>query len=186
MSYNKPLASVSQFGVVKVGSGIAVSNGVISTTGTFVAGDVGYFYSSVTQPNSLPINIVTMNGTTLSQGVTLQSGSRLTVSKTGNYTLQSTIQFTKSTPAGPASTGFFWLRKNGLDVLDSAADVITTSAGAGVIVAINFTLPLISGDYLQIAWNADRANSELVALPAVVIPPARPSAPSVRMTLLQV
>lgn len=186
MSYNTPLASTTDFGVVKVGTGINVSNGVISTTGTFVAGDVGYFYSSVTQPNSLPINIVTLNGTTLSQGVTLQSGTRLVVSKNGNYTLQATIQFTKSTAAGPASIGFFWLRKNGLDVADSAADVVTTAAGAGVIVAINFTLPLISGDYLEIAWNATEANSELIALPLIVGPPARPAAPSVRMTLLQV
>jgi hypothetical protein len=183
MSYNKPLASNSQFGVVKVGSGISVSNGVISTTGVFVAGDVGYFYSNTTQPNTLAVNIATIDGTTLSQGVTLQNGSKLTVSKSGNYTLQATLQFAKSTAAGPASTGFFWLRKNGVDVADSAADVITTAAGAGVIVAINFTLPLVSGDFLQIAWSGTEANSELIALPAVV---GRPAAPSVRMTLLQV
>lgn len=183
MSHNLPLASTTGFGVVKVGSGITVSNGVISAPGTFVAGDVGYFYSSVTQTNVTTPNLVTLNGVTLSQGVTLSAGTQITVSKSGNYTLQATIQFAKSTSAGPASTGFFWLRKNGVNVADSAADVITTAAGAGVIVAINFTLPLVSGDYLELVWSADQANAELIALPALN---GRPSAPSVRTTLLQV
>jgi hypothetical protein len=177
MSYNQPLASTTDYGVVKVGSGINVTNGVISSSGSGTGGDVGYFYSGVTQTNLLPINTVTLSNTT---------GSQLTVSKTANYALQVTIQFAKSTSAGSAATGFFWLRKNGLDVADSATDVITTSAGAGVVLAVNYTLPLLAGDYLQMVWSANTANSELIFIPIQTGPPAIPAAPSVRMTLLQV
>jgi len=186
MSYNQPLASATDYGVVKVGSGISVTNGVISSSGSGTGGDVGYFYSGVTQTNLLPINTVTLSNTTLSQGITLVAGSRLTVSKTANYALQVTIQFSKSTSAGGAATGFFWLRKNAVDVADSATDVITTSAGAGVVLAVNYTLSLLAADYLEMVWSANTTNAELIFIPIQTGPPAIPPAPSVRMTLLQV
>ena len=173
MSYNLPLATNTTYGVVTTGG---------STGG----GDVGYFYSSLTQTNFLPINTVTLTNTTLSQGITLVAGSRLTVSKSANYTLQVMIQFSKSTSAGGAATGFFWLRKNGIDIADSATDVITTAAGAGVVLAVPYTLTMLAGDYLEMAWSANTANSELIALPVQAGPPVIPAAPSVRMTLLQV
>lgn len=186
MSYNKPIASTTQYGVVKVGSGISVNNGIISANGGGGGGDVGYFYSGITQTNLQPINTVTLSNTTLSQGITLVSGSRLTVSKIANYTLQVTIQFAKSTSAGAAATGFFWLRKNGIDVADSATDIVTTAAGAGVVLSVNYTLPLLANDYLEIVWSANTTNSELIFIPIQTGPPAIPAAPSVRMTLLEV
>jgi hypothetical protein len=186
MSYAVPPASKTKYGVVKVGNGISVVDGIISANGAGVGGDVGYFYSGITQPNLAPINVVTLSNTTLSQGITLVAGSRLTVSKAANYALQVTIQFSKSTSAGGAATGFFWLRKNGLDVADSATDVITTSAGAGVVLAVNYTLPMLANDYLEMVWSANTANSELIFIPAQVGPPIIPAAPSARMTLLEV
>lgn len=185
MSYTVPMASTTKYGVVKVGSGISVTNGVISSSGS-ASRDVGYFYSALTQTNLLSINTVTLSNTTLSQGITLVAGSRLTVSKSANYALQVTIQFAKSTSAGAAATGFFWLRKNGLDVADSATDVITTASGAGTVLAVNYTLPLLANDYLEMVWSANTANSELIAIPIQTGPPAIPAAPSVRMTLLEV
>ena len=185
MSYNIPLATAQTYGVMQVGAGLSVTNGVVSTTGV-LTGDVGYFYSSATQTNLLPINTVTLSNTALSQGITLVSGSRLTVSKAANYALQVNIQFAKSTSAGPAATGFFWLRKNGIDVVDSASDVVTTSSGAGAILAVNYILPLLANDYLEIVWSANTTNAELISIPIQPGPPAIPAAPSVRMTLLQV
>lgn len=186
MSFNQNIASTADYGVVKVGSGLQVTNGVVSTSGSLTGGDVGYFYSGITQTNLLPINIVTLSNTTLSQGITLVAGSRLTVSKSANYALQVTIQFAKSTSAGGAATGFFWLRKNNVDVADSATDVITTAAGAGVVLAVNYTLPLLAGEYLEVVWSANTTNSELIFIPLQPGPPAIPAAPSVRMNLLQV
>ena len=186
MSYATPLASTTDYGVVKVGTGINVNNGVISSSGGLTGGDVGYFYSGTTQTNLLPINTVTLTNTTLSQGITLVAGSQLTVSKAANYALQVTIQFAKSTSAGGAATGFFWLRKNGLDVADSATDVITTAAGAGVVLAVNYTLPMLANDYLEMVWSANTTNAELIFIPAQAGPPVIPAAPSVRMTLLEV
>ena len=185
MSYNQNIASATKYGVVKVGGGLSVTNGLISTTNGS-AKDVGSFFSTVTQTNILPVNIVTLNGTSTSQGITLVSGSRLTVSKTGNYTISIMCQFTKATSSGPSALGFFWLRKNGIDVAESASDATTSEVTSGVIASWTYTLPLVAGDYLEMVWNSSATNAILIARPATVGPPAIPRNPSVRMTLLQV
>jgi hypothetical protein len=184
MSYTTPLASKTVYGVVKAGTNIDVTDGVISTTGT--GHDVGSFFSTSTQTNAASVNTVTLNGTSTSQGVTLVSGSRVTVSKTGNYTLSVMLQFTKSSSSGPSALGFFWLRKNGVNVPESASDATTNEVTSGVIASWTYTLPLAAGDYLEMVWSSSASNAILIARPAVVGPPAIPRNPSVRMTLLQV
>lgn len=184
MSYVVPMASTTRYGVVKVGSGLSVTDGVISTTnGTR---DVGYFYANNTQTNLLSINTVGLTNTTLSQGVTLVGDSRVTVSKTGNYTLDFMAQFSKSSASGASAVGFFWLRKNGVDVPDSASDLTTNSVSSGVVASWTYTLPLLANDYLEMVWHCPLANAILIAIPAQTGPPIIPAAPSVRMTLLQV
>jgi hypothetical protein len=185
MSYNQQVASATDYGVVKIGTGIAVTNGVISASGGSFIPDVGYFYSTQTQSNLASPNIVTMDGVGLSQGVTLVAGSRLTVSKTSNYTLSIMLQFTKSTSSGANATGFFWLRKNGIDVADSASDSTSGTVQQGVIASWSYTLPMIAGDYLEMVWYSVATNAILIAIPATVGPPAIPLNPSVRMTLIQ-
>ncbi len=185
MSYTAPLASTTKYGVVKVGTGINVNNGIISASGSISNPDVGYFYSTQTQNNLASPNIVTMNGTSLSQGITLVGGSQLTVSKSANYTLLIMCQFTKSTSSGGNAVGFFWLRKNGVDVPDSASDATSGTVQQGVIASWSYTLPLVAGDYLEMVWYSTAANAILIAIPATAGPPAIPTNPSVRMTLIQ-
>ena len=173
MSYNQPIATSSDYGIVKLGT----------TPG---AADAGYFYSTQTQTNSASPNIVTMNGTGLSQGITLVGGTKLTVSKGGNYNLSIMIQFTKSTSAGGNAQGFFWLRKNGINIADSSSDCTTGTVTQGVIASWTYILPLVAGDYLEMAWISASTNAILIATPATAGPPVIPANPSVRMTLLQV
>lgn len=187
MSYKVPFATNSNWGAMQAGAGLSVTDGIVSvdpTPGGLL--DVGYFFSTDTQINAASINTVTLNGTTLSRGITLNAGSQITVSKTGNYTLSLMTQFTKADPSGPSSVGFFWLRKNGIDVADSASDVITTTSGAGVIASWTYTLSMNAGDYLEMVWHCAESNAILIAAPAQVGPPAIPRSPSVRITLLQV
>jgi hypothetical protein len=173
MSYNQPIATSVKYGVVKTGS----------TPGT---ADAGYFYSTQTQTNIASPNLVTMNGTGLSQGITVVGGTKLTVTKPSNYMLNIMLQFTKSTATGGNAQGFFWLRKNGIDVADSSSDCTTGTVTQGVIASWGYILPLNAGDYLEMAWTSTAANAILIATPATAGPPAIPANPSVRMTLLQV
>lgn len=184
MSYKVPFATDTNWGAMQAGSGLSVVDGVVSVDPGPGIHDVGYFYSSLTQPNLLPINIVSCTNTTLSQGVTLVAGTQLTVSKTGNYTLTYTVQVDK-TSGGAAANMDIWLRINGGDVADSNSNFTISNNNAAIVASANYTLILNAGDYLELAWHSDSANAELLAVPAQV-GPVRPTSPSVRVTLLQV
>jgi hypothetical protein len=187
MAYKAPFATGSDWGIMQAGTGLTVTDGIVDVTAS-PSGllDVGYFYSTVNQTNPVAgdINIVTVNGTTLSKGVTVLFGTEFTVAKTGNYTLNYTIQFIK-TSGGAAANIDVWLRLNGADVADSNSNFTISNNNAAQVVAANYTLSMTSGQYLQLAWQSTSANAELLAVPAQV-GPIRPASPSVRVTLLQV
>jgi hypothetical protein len=185
MSYNQNIASTTKYGAVKVGSGITVTDGVISANSVVGSADKGYFYSTVTQPNLLPINIVTLSNTTISQGITLAAGSQLTVSKTGTYNLSVMMQFAK-TSGGAAAKINFWLRKNGLDVADSTTDMTISNNNANAVASWTYILAMNATDYLEMVWNSVSAEAILPAAALQPGPPTIPATPSVRMTLLQV
>jgi hypothetical protein len=184
MSFKEPFASSSDWGIMRAGSGLSVVNGIVSVDPGPGIHDVGYFYSTLTQTNLLVTNIVSCTNTTLSQGVTLVASTQFTVSKTGNYTINYTIQFDK-TAGGTAANIDIWLRLNGTDVADSNSNFTISNNNAAQVIAANYTLIMTAGDYLELAWHSPSANAELLAVPAQV-GPVRPASPSVRVTLLQV
>lgn len=183
MSYKAPFATSSDWGIMQAGSGLSVTNGIVSASAAGTL-DVGYFYSTLTQTNLLVTNIVSCTNTTLSQGVTLVAGTQFTVAKAGNYTLNYTIQVDK-TAGGAAANMDIWLRLNGADVADSNSNFTISNNNAAIVASANYTLILNAGDYLELAWHSDSANAELLAVPAQV-GPVRPASPSVRVTLSQV
>ena len=185
MSYNQNIASSTKYGSIKVGTGLSVTNGLVSANGITDA-NLGYFYSTQTQTNAASINIVTMNNTGLSQGISLVSNSRLTVTKSSNYNLSIMIQFIKSSSAGGSAIGYFWLRKNGLDVANSASNITTNENSGGVVGSWTYALPLVANDYLEMAWASTQSNATLISRIAQVGPPIIPQNPSVRMILLEI
>ena len=85
MSYKSPLASTTDFGIVKVGAGITVTDGVISgSTGLL---NYGFVTSSVDQLNPVAgdINIVTFDSLSPTNGVSLAGGGTTVTGTLGNY-----------------------------------------------------------------------------------------------------
>jgi hypothetical protein len=187
MAYKEPFATSSNWGIMRAGTGLSVSNGIVSVDPT-TALDVGYFFSTTTQTNPVAnaINIITANGTTLSQGVTVVGGTDFTVSKNGNYTFTYVMQMEKLTGGATNAEIRLWVRLNGADVANSTASTFISNATPTSLLAANYTLTMTAGQYLQIAWVSDSTNVQLLAVPAQVGPPAIPSGVSVRVTLLQV
>jgi len=183
MSYKLPVTSTTSSGGMIVGGGLNVSDGVVSVqTGGLL--DLGYFYSTVTQTNPVAnaINTVTFSNTGISQGITLVSGTRLTVSKTANYTITSIIQYDKT--AGGSASIDIWLRKNGVDVANSNINTAITANGSANTAASNYSPAMNAGDYLELVWQGSSTGAELLAVPAQ-IGPVRPASPSVRSTIVQ-
>ena len=135
----------------------------------------GSFYDSTTQTAAVVNTAYPMLlGTTAEAlGVSIVSGSRITVASAGTYNLQFSAQLDKA--SGSSAHINIWLRKNGVDVADTSSIVAIQGTNAESVPAWNFVLTLAAGDYLQLMWSTDDISVQLTAVPAIAPSPAIPS-----------
>ena len=147
--------------------------------------DYGLFADNTTQTALL--NTATpmlLNTTELGgHGISIESGSRITVANAGVYNLQFSAQIKKSN----AGTDFvtIWFRKNGIDIPNSATDFNLTGTGALEVASWNLLSSLLAGEYLEIIWSTPDINITIQKTDARTAP-VRPSVPSVIVTMQRV
>lgn len=184
MSYREPLASTSSYGIVQVGSGIAVTDGVISSTVTPGLLNYGFFTDGTqTNPVANAINIATFSVTGPANGVSVVGGNAITVVNAGVYTKLFTVIVNKT--SGGTSSVSFWLRYNGVDVADSRQDLELINTLSQIFTSGNFTLSMAAGSNIQLCWSSADTTVALAALPATVAP-IRPAGASVKITLTRI
>lgn len=149
----------------------------------------GAWQDTTTQTGSITAGTpFTFNTPDVTDGVTLVSGSQLTVPVAGVYNFQWSGQF--QNVENEIETVKVWLRIDGVDVPGSAG-VISIAARksatifARTIIGWNYFLSLTAGQYVQIVWLPSTATLTLPAFPAIVSP-ASPSTASVIVTVNQV
>lgn len=131
----------------------------------------------------------TFNTVDVADGVTLVSGSRLTVPLNGIYNFQWSGQF--QNPENTIEEVTVWLRINGVDVPGSAG-VISLPARKNpsilgkTIIGWNYFLTLTAGQYVQIVWLPSVATITVPSFPASLTTPVHPSTASVIVTVNQV
>jgi hypothetical protein len=162
---------------------LAVSGGFY-TTGSF--GFYGAFCSTGSQTNPTP-NVsrsMQLETTELSDGVSIVSGSRITVAHPGVYNLQFSAQLEKTDNG--VDTVYIWFKKNGTNIPRSTTsiDVLKQAGGSGRFVAAwNYVDTFNAGDYIEIIWQSDDTNMQLAFDAAAS---NYPSIPSVIATLTQI
>jgi len=187
MGYKEPLATTTDFGTMKVGTGLSVTDGVVSTN-PIALFDQGYFFDTVTQTNPVAnaVNLVTYDSTAVNVGISVVGGlpgTQLQVSKTANYNLQFSVQLQKT--SGPSTSVNIWIRRNGALYPDSNTVLALTGSNTVLLAGWSYILALNAGDNVQIAWASPDTSVTLTATPASVGPPALPLAPSARCTMVQ-
>ena len=159
-----------------------------STIFNTATGSYGSFYDTTTQTN-LVANIprsMSFNTTDITNGVSI-SGSTSpfnTYIKTENpgvYDIQFSAQLDK-TDAGKDEI-IIWLRKNGIDLTDTATTVTLTNNNDKVVAAWNWFVNSAANDYYQIIWLSADTNIRLLAEP---ISGTHPGIPSVILTVNRV
>lgn len=149
----------------------------------------GSFSSSVDQTGSITNGTaMTFNATDVTDGVTLASGSRLTVPVDGVYNVQFSAQLKNIENAQHDAT--IWFRIDGADVTNSATQItVPARKSAGIygyaVAAWNIFLDLTAGQYVEIIWLPTIATLTVEALPSSASP-AYPAIPSVIATVSQV
>lgn len=141
----------------------------------------GSFYDTTIQ-TAAAINTayaMTFNTTDLSVGVTLGSPtSRVYVDRANVYNVQFSAQVDKT--AGGVGLVWVWLRKNGVNVPDSAGQIRIQGNNAEILAAWNYIIELNAGDYIELMWEVDDTSVILLAEVASAI---HPSVPSVILTV---
>lgn len=169
-------------------NGINGTNGLNGINGLIPK--FGSFNDTTTQqvdlintPKAMTFNQITpgVNGV-VANGVSVVSGSRITVAVGGIYHLLYSAQLTK-TDAGN-DTMDIWLRINGIDVPLSNSES-TLSTTQRLVSTSSWMLTLASGDYVQLMYSSADINTHITAIPAQT-GPVRPIGPSVIVNITQV
>lgn len=183
MTYKSPLATVTDFGIVKVGSGLSVTQGTISATLGLL--NYGFVTDSTTQTNPVAstANLVTFNTLGPANGVSIVGGTQITVVNAGTYTKLFTVIVSKT--SGGTSDVSIWLRYNGVDVVGSRQDLELINTLALIFTSGNFTLNMVAGSNIELVWSSADITVTLTALPAAVTP-TRPTGNSAKITLTRI
>jgi hypothetical protein len=143
----------------------------------------GAFYDLTTQTGATNVSkAVQLGYTEHANGVSIVSGSRITVANEGVYNLQFSTQLFRN-GGGSLTNTYMWFRKNGTNIPNSNT-AWTTNANNGYTVAtLNYVDTYNANDYIELMWMADGSNVELTYINA---PSGLPSIPSIILTLTQV
>ena len=155
--------------------------------GRFMNNPYGAFQDSTDQvaANTTTAYAVTFNTTDFSNGVTLASGSRITVADAGIWNLQFSIQFTNTTNASQDVD--VWFRVNGTNVANSNSRFgFAPRKGVGdpyhIIAAMNYFVSLNATNYVEIMWRPTDTGVSIEQYPAGTSP-TRPAVPSAIVTM---
>jgi hypothetical protein len=155
--------------------------------GKFLNNPYGAFQDSTNQTaaNTTTAYAVTFNTTDFSNGVTMASGSRITVADSGIFNIQFSIQLKNTTNDGQDVD--IWFRKNGTNVPASNSRFHPPARkGAGdpshIIAALNFFINLVPGDYIEIMWRTENTGVSIEAF-GTSTSPTRPAVPSAIATM---
>jgi hypothetical protein len=141
----------------------------------------GSFYDTTTQ-TAAAINTayaMTFNTSDLSYGITRGTPtSRIYVDTPNVYNVQFSAQLDKT--SGGAALVWIWLRKNGVNVPDSAGQIRIQGNNAETLAAWNYLVQLNAGDYVEIMWEVNDTSVIILADAASAV---HPSVPSVILTV---
>jgi hypothetical protein len=150
-------------------------------------------FQSQTDQTAAAIDIayaVTYDASDFVDGVTLSSGSRLTVPAAGVYTVTYSLQFKNTT--NDVQDIDIWLRKNGADVPDTNSRFsIPARKSAGnpshLITTTSIMVELAANDYVQVMWHVTSTSVSMEHFPAVTaVPGTTPAHPATPSAIVQV
>jgi hypothetical protein len=150
----------------------------------------GGFYDTTDQTianttTAYPVNL--SNTDPDSNGVSIVSNNRITYAHDGVYNFTYSLQMVNTDNFAHDAT--VWIRKNGVDVADSASFFAVTPSRSGFngnfIAVCNYTFEVVATDYIQLMWQAESTSVSLQTIAAGTTP-TTPESPSAIVTSQQV
>lgn len=107
---------------------------------------------------------VTWDSTAIANGVSIVSSSQITVSESGLYQFDVTLQLASGNTS--AKNVRFWFKKNGTNVADTTRIVTVNINNGFTPIAMAEFFSLAAGDYIELWWQSDDTSVTLVTDPA--------------------
>ena len=151
-------------------------------------GYLGSFYDTTNQTGNagavLTMNI--SNSDPWNNGVSIVSGSQITIANPGVYNIQFSAQMVKN--AGNSSShAHIWLSQNGLDVPISASQLGFPSNSVYVVAAWNFFVETtVANEYVQLKWEINSNVNNAISITSAVASGTVPAIPGLIVTVNQV
>ena len=137
------------------------------------------YYDTTTQTNPVAnaVNLFTFNSVV--SEFQIQRGiptSKIYVADSGIYNFQFSAQLDKT--GGSASAVFIWPRINGVNVSYSATKIVIDGPNSEIVPSWNFLLPLVGGDYFELAWQSsdtdvvilqEAASGNIPEIPSIIL-----------------
>ncbi len=143
--------------------------------------------STTTATSATTAYVMSIGSVDLENGVSIVSGTKLTVTNAGIYNLQFSAQL--ANPNSNIADVSIWLQKNGTNIAASAGtNGVPAKHGANnglQIVSWNWVLSLAAADYIELYWHSDATGVQLITIPAITSP-AVPQSPALIVTIVQV
>jgi hypothetical protein len=172
---NVTLSPTNGLGQVTVSA--TLSGSTIFNTAT---GSYGSFYDTTIQTNPVA-NIarsMSFNSTDITNGVSISGSTSpfntyIKTTNAGVYDIQFSAQVDKTD--GGTDDIVIWLRKNGIDLTDTATTLTLPTNNSKVVAAWNWFVSSAAGDYYQIIWRSADTDLRLLAESISVDHPGIPS-----------
>ena len=120
--------------------------------------------------------LVQFTNVEFSKNINLVDGTKVYVTETGEYFLQFSAVFAKSTSTSAHVD--IWYRYNGVDIPRSNTRCVTTGNPNEVTVTVAGIIPLNAGDYIQLLFSSPDANVRLTSFTGLTNP-IRPDMPGI-------
>jgi hypothetical protein len=148
--------------------------------------------TSQTATANTPTSVYLRSEDPNSRGIHIVSQNRITFDHAGVYSITFSIQFSNSSQQIHDIN--VWLRKNDngasgdVAATDSKFSIIAEHGGieGNVIGTVNYVLPVVAGDYLELIWATSNIAAYIHAEAAASSPFAHPSIPGIICTVVQV
>lgn len=134
-------------------------------------------FSRTTDASPAAINTaypIVLSGLDIGNGVVLGTpASRIVVPASGLYIISANLQIISGSATD--KNVWFWVRKNGTDVANSARLVTVSVNNAYTVVSLREEVSLAANEYIELCWAADSTNVTLDAVASTAFAPAAPA-----------
>jgi hypothetical protein len=158
--------------------------------GSYLTFSYGAFYDTTEQTASsiTTAYVIRINSTSMSEGITIEDGQKITFAEAGVYDIQFSIQLINESNA--TQDVDIWFRQNGTDIPDSNSRFgIGPRQSEGdfthVIASLNFYANVAATDYIELVWWTSSTEVKLETYSGLTSP-TRPDIPSVIITATRV